>query len=263
MSDNLQKQQILVNDLMPRMAFFLGGAIWEVVIIVVNEENGDFNIELKDPNGFVDSRIRLSLDRRLGIEIVTWDGNREFRQSDKYDGVSASDQALDELRFKLTGTRRLPEPKAQWEMNLEAGRDIHDNGAGFDCCAPDTELGQKDEEPMQLIDGAVVEQELNTIDHNPGKHLCYDDWSGRYFYGSMEFVADAVNRLNSILNAEGDACLNDFYDILGLTGLPMGVDHGWSGQQVTVTYGSMISPKGIPVICVTLRDEPKPALGMR
>ena len=53
----------------------------------------------------------------------------------------------------------------------------------------------------------------------------------------------------------------DYYDILGLTGLPMGTDFGWSGSHVIVTYGSFISPSGEPVLSVSFRTEPKPNLG--
>lgn len=263
---NIETQQILVTDLAPRMAFFLFGGIWEVETVVVSDnEDNQFDVVLKDPNNFVDTRIPMSLDRRLGCEIVTWDGNQEYRKSYRYDEVSASDKALDALREKLTGTparRPLPidyadQPLAQWERNLLEGRDVHDDGTSkdFDCCAPDTELGREDENP------AVTEQELNTTDHNAGKELCYDDWSGRYFYGSMNVVDQAVNRLNSIITEEGEATLNDYYDIVGLTGLPMGTDFGWSGAHVILTYGSFIAPNGKPCISVSFRTEPKPALG--
>jgi hypothetical protein len=189
------------------------------------------------------------------------------------------------------------EPHAQWELNLLAGRDMDDNGAS-DAQASDEALAvlrekltgetreqtarrlaaaasqdawDTDPEPGEYVpqtyfgdevkSAQVEEQELNTIDHNPGKELCYDDWSGRYFYADMNHIDASVNKLNAIITSDGEASLNDFYDVLGLTGLPMGLDFGWSGEHVLLTYGSFVSPNGKPALTFSFRNSPKPNLG--
>lgn len=189
--------------------------------------------------------------KAYGMTVVNAPDDTDGDEPEQMD-TTASDEALAVLREKLTY-----ESPEQMRRRLAAA-------ASQD--AWDTEPEESEYVPQTYFDDGVKasqveEQELNTIDHNPGKELCYDDWSGRYFRANMNHIADAVNKVNAIINTEGDACLNDYYDILGLTGLPMGIDFGWSGSHVSVTYGSFISPSGEPVLSVAFRTEPKPNLG--
>lgn len=96
-----------------------------------------------------------------------------------------------------------------------------------------------------------------------GKELCYDEWSGRYFMGSMSVIENAINEINRQLIDDGDASLNDFYDHLGLTPVEGGANHGWSGEKVTGRFGSTVSPDGRPAISIWFQQVPKPNLGRK
>lgn len=235
----------------------------------------------------LDYDVLLNLTGYMGMQTVTFTFDVDMPGETGFAGVMEKAECLmndlvgdsDVDVYGVTvlnqpGDPAGDEPYAQWELNLRAGRDIHDDGSS-DTEASDEALavlrekltGESREETARrleqaaLLDAQVEEQELNTIDHNPGKELCYDDWSGRYFYADMNHIDASVNRLNAIITSEGEACLNDFYDVLGLTGLPMGMDFGWSGEHVLLTYGSFISPNGKPALTFSFRNSPKPNLG--
>lgn len=262
----IETQQILVEDLRPGMAFLLGGALWAVDEVCVNWD-GDRLLTMVDPHNFVDSRPTMTLDRRLGIEIVTKHGCSNYAKSDRYEEVSASDKALDDLRFKLTGTRRLPEPKveeeplAQWEKNLLAGRDANDDGSTVnECCVPETsyEAEMMENNPCCGTNSNPGDaQDLTSVET---QQLCYDDWTGRFFRGTLASLEVAMHRFNSIVMQEGEADLNTFYDLVELSPTPMGVDFGWN-EEMKLIFGTIMSPEGKPAIAISFRNEPKPALG--
>lgn len=248
------------------------------------------NSELADAeeDGLIaDYEVLLSLRGYMGIQTVTFTFDVDIPGETGYlgmleKGTEIANEIVGDSDAKAYGVTvvNLPddtdgdepeeEPLAQWEIDLLQGPSEADIAASDEALAVLREklTGETREETAarlqaseQLHASQVEEQELNTIDHNPGKELCYDDWSGRYFRANMNHIADSVNKVNAIINTEGDACLNDYYDILGLTGLPMGTDFGWSGSHVIVSYGSFISPSGEPVLSVSFRTEPKPNLG--
>ncbi len=94
-----------------------------------------------------------------------------------------------------------------------------------------------------------------------GTDLMYDEWSGRYFMGSVAIVERAVNEINLMLAETGDANLNDFYDHLGLTPLPMGLNFGWSGARVEVRFGAVQTPDGRAAVAFWTSTAPKERLG--
>ena len=257
-------QQILVEDLRPGMAFLLGGALWAVDEVGIAWD-GDRILTLVDPNNLVDSRPTMTLDRHLGIEIVTKHGFSNFAKSDRYEEVSPSDKALDDLRFELTGTRRLPEPK---EEPL-AGRDADDDGTTVneccvpECCVPETSY---EAEMMEMMEN----NPYCGTNSNPGdaqdltsvktQQLCYDDWTGRFFRGTLASLEVAMHRFNSIVMQEGEANLNTFYGLVELSPIRMGVDFGWN-EEMKLIFGTIMSPQGEPAIAISFRNEPKPELG--
>lgn len=93
-----------------------------------------------------------------------------------------------------------------------------------------------------------------------GKELCFDETSGRYFMSSMQGIESAFNDLNRQLIDDGDATLNDFYDKIGLPGIPLGADIGWSGEKVNPRFGATTSPEGHAAISVWFQKEPKPPI---
>jgi len=136
-------------------------------------------------------------------------------------------------------------------------------------------------EKAEELLGAKKTQDLNNavaqraVDKNPlndkevlivtdGTELCYDDWSGRYFMGSVNKIEGAVLELNRKLVNDGEASLNSFYDTLGLSSITMGDRFGWSGaDQVDVRFGNTTTSDGRPAISFWFHSEPKDNLGVR
>lgn len=68
------------------------------------------------------------------------------------------------------------------------------------------------------------------------KQLFYDEYSKRYFNSTMEDVTKAEYNLNRALALSDYACLNEFYDLLGLPRTDYGDDLGWSVFQLVEMY---------------------------
>lgn len=83
----------------------------------------------------------------------------------------------------------------------------------------------------------------------PGNVLCYESYTGRYFYSDMETLRKAVNELNSRLNREMYANLSDFYAIVGLPYTSNSNDIGWdSDKLLELRYTTVLSDDGRPCI---------------
>ena len=135
-------------------------------------------------------------------------------------------------------------------------------------------------EKAEELLGTKKTQDLNNavsqraVDRNPlndkevliitdGTELCYDDWSGRYFMGSVNKIESAINELNRKLVNDGEASLNSFYDNLGLSSITMGDRFGWSGgDKVDVRFGNATTSDGRPAISFWFHSEPKDNLGV-
>lgn len=65
-----------------------------------------------------------------------------------------------------------------------------------------------------------------------GQTLCFDPFSHRYFYSSIDKINRAVNKLNHEINTSpfcnDGVTLNDFYDEIGLAGTSTGDGLGWT-----------------------------------
>ena len=93
-----------------------------------------------------------------------------------------------------------------------------------------------------------------------GDHLCYDAWSGRYFYTSIEKVQKAVNELNRTLLKDGYFSLNVFDSWIGLPEVEGGGVLGWKcsslNDQVDINFSSKITDSGEP--CLIIRFDIMP-----
>lgn len=93
--------------------------------------------------------------------------------------------------------------------------------------------------------------------------LCHDDWSGRWFMGSVNKLEAAALELNRRLLHEGEVTINDYYNLLGLPEVESGVNYGWpAGSKLDLKIGNVQSPDGRPAISVWFRQEPKEDLGL-
>lgn len=85
------------------------------------------------------------------------------------------------------------------------------------------------------IRDAIAEDKINADppedgileDDEPNKIICYDTWSARYFKIIPEDIDKALNVVNSVMNTDGFAPLNQWYEAIGLSGVENGEDIGW------------------------------------
>lgn len=90
-----------------------------------------------------------------------------------------------------------------------------------------------------------------------GTELCYDEWGGRYFNGSLAVIERAFNTINLQLVESGDADLNELYDHLGLPPNQAGKSMGWSGVKIEPRFGSVKTPDGRSALSFWFQPEPK------
>lgn len=65
-----------------------------------------------------------------------------------------------------------------------------------------------------------------------GNTLCYDYMTSRYFESDIDFIKQALTRLNGALLREDYVSLNDFYDEIGLARAGLGDEVGWNAGRV-------------------------------
>jgi hypothetical protein len=106
--------------------------------------------------------------------------------------------------------------------------------------------------------------DYTVLNANGGDQLCMDAETGRYFRSDKETIRGAVNYVNSVINANGSASLNTFYDALGLLRVARGDDRGWWAQGpdthkyfVELDFEWDEAAGGIPVLIVDFLNPPK------
>lgn len=129
-------------------------------------------------------------------------------------------------------------------------------------------LGPKKTQQLQndvaqrQIDRDPFDDETEVLMIEDGTELCYDDWSGRYFMGSMNKLEGAINDVNRLLIDNGDVSLNDFYQYVGLPDIPMGQSFGWSGaEKIEARFGGVTAKDGRPAISIWFHKAPKENMG--
>lgn len=86
---------------------------------------------------------------------------------------------------------------------------------------------------------------------------CYDPMSGRYFKSSAEEIKAAQNHVNYLINGNGYAALNDFYDRLGLDRINIGDEVGWRSEKLLeVKLVGGLSDKMTPVLSLEYATAP-------
>jgi len=120
-----------------------------------------------------------------------------------------------------------------------------------------------DEMAQRSVDRSPLDMDHEILILEEGTEVCHDEWSGRWFMGSMAIIERAANNINLQLAESGEASLNDFYEWLGLPPIPMGVRFGWSGKtKIDIKFGSVVTNDGRPAISFWFRPEPKDGLGI-
>jgi hypothetical protein len=67
--------------------------------------------------------------------------------------------------------------------------------------------------------------------------LFFDDFSLQFFYSTIEDVLEAERRFNQNFMMSGSACLNEFYDILGIGRIDAGYQLGWAARSGNTDLG--------------------------
>ncbi len=75
------------------------------------------------------------------------------------------------------------------------------------------------------------------FDDEEGKELFFDYEGVRYFWSTVDEVKAAEYKFNQNLTMSGFACVNEFYDILGLERTDAGYQLGWSTVTNDDLYG--------------------------
>lgn len=83
--------------------------------------------------------------------------------------------------------------------------------------------------------------------------LCYDNWSGRYFYSSIESIKAAINKLNKNMLYNMYISLSDYYDEIGLAHTKDSDYVGWNISEcglIDISFSSALTKDNKP--CVTV-----------
>lgn len=115
------------------------------------------------------------------------------------------------------------------------------------------------------LSGDIAEEKManTTMDmiHNPGggAELCFEMFTGRYFWSEANYIHAAMNKLNEELLSEDFKSLNEFYYELGLPSVEIGDTVGWKLDDglIDLILGSRLSPDGRPCITVDMVNRPK------
>ena len=124
-------------------------------------------------------------------------------------------------------------------------------------------IGEKKEQVVRdkvakkrLEDNPVGKNEI--IVTGGGQTKCYDHLSGRYFYSDIDRIKRAENELNRRMILDTYVSLNDFYDELGLSHIPIGDDLGWCVDKgfIEIDFSSQLDENGAPALVIDYRVAP-------
>lgn len=108
---------------------------------------------------------------------------------------------------------------------------------------------EKDVRDDLVKDRVASEYQDNQVIFHPleGKVIVRDDYSGRYFWSSVEDVNRAVNEINHeiIMSLGGAASVSDFYDMLGLDHVSTSDHFGWNtNERLEIDWSTTTTPDG-------------------
>lgn len=92
-----------------------------------------------------------------------------------------------------------------------------------------------------------------------GDLLCFDSWSGQYFYSSVDAINAAVNQANEELLSTGRISYNDYCYYLGIKSSQMGTTVGWKIENglINISFDSDLSEKNEPILVIRHNNEPQ------
>lgn len=111
----------------------------------------------------------------------------------------------------------------------------------------------------KIISNPVSTKEV--IITGKGEVLCYDSLSGRYFKSDVEKIRQIINNLNQDLPNDKFITLNNLYYELGLGGIALGDEMGWSIDRTGIIelepFSATIADDGTPCLVLNYYVMPK------
>ena len=99
----------------------------------------------------------------------------------------------------------------------------------------------------ELEDNSIIETNIVWTGH--GEDLFFDPLIGRAFYSDVESVRSAINDFNKDLIGGVYGDLNDWYYHLGLPGVEIGEDLGWSSNKLLdIRFTGTVTDKNKPAV---------------
>lgn len=98
-----------------------------------------------------------------------------------------------------------------------------------------------DEGTFQHIQEELVNDKYEALTTMEPMHeeevLFFDDFSLQFFYSTIEDVLNAERKFNQNFMMSGSACLNEFYDMLGIGRIDAGYQLGWAARSGNYDLG--------------------------
>lgn len=88
------------------------------------------------------------------------------------------------------------------------------------------------EEADKNVKGEIMKSEFEEdVEPDDGKEWFFDFQSVRFFQSTMDEVLRAESQFQELLRERGYACLNEYYDILGIPPIEEGTQLGWFDSE--------------------------------
>lgn len=99
---------------------------------------------------------------------------------------------------------------------------------------------------------------LKNLEKTPyGDDLCFESITGRYFLSDMQHIRAVVNDVNEKILMDGEITLNEYFERLGLDGVIMGNDLGWTLEdRLEIDFGSCLYSDGTPCLYLDYKKHP-------
>ena len=121
-------------------------------------------------------------------------------------------------------------------------------------------IGEKKEEALrsELAQARVDRDPVGnaTVIIGEGRVLCYEEFTGRFFYSDMEALRRAENDINAQVINDSYAALSDLYDLLNLPHTSESSEVGWNLDRLLKLEFSPLISEGRPCISVGFSVKP-------
>lgn len=105
------------------------------------------------------------------------------------------------------------------------------------------------------------EEDSQIIQNKDTDTLCFDKYSGRYFYANIEDIRKTMNNFNKeIMDHMASQSVNDWYEYLSLAPIKMGDDLGWCADEplLDLKFSSQLTMDKKPCLVIDFENGPFP-----